>query len=51
MYSLFFLITMLTGKTEFKNNMTMKEKIHLFKSGRIPDKFVEKYRKKYFNDS
>jgi hypothetical protein len=50
MYSLFFLITMLTGKTEFKNNMTMKEKIHLFKSGRIPDKFVEKYRKKYFND-
>ena len=51
MYSLFFIITMLTGKTEVKENMKVGEKIKLFKSGRISDKHMEKYRKKYFNDS
>jgi len=42
---------MLTGKTEVKDKMTVKEKIKLFKSGRISDKHMEKYRKKYFNHS
>jgi hypothetical protein len=50
MYSLFFIITMLTGKTEFSNNMSMKEKIELFSNEKIPDKYVEHYRKVYFND-
>lgn len=51
MYSLFFIITMLTNKTELNKNknMTFKDKIKLFKKTRIPDKYVEKYRKKYFN--
>jgi hypothetical protein len=49
MYSLFFIITMLTSETEFHKNMTMKDKLKLFRSKRIPDKYVEKYRKIYFN--
>ena len=49
MYSLFFIITMLTSKTEFKKRMSLKDKFKLFKKTRIPDKYVEKYRKKYFN--
>lgn len=51
MYSLFFIITMLTGKTEMKANMNTKEKLKLFKSGRISDNYMEQYRKKYFNHS
>jgi hypothetical protein len=50
MYSLFFIITMLTGETEFEKNLTQKQKIRFFKEKRIPDKYVEKYRKIYFND-
>jgi hypothetical protein len=48
-YSLFFIITMLTGKTEFDNNMTMKKRIHLFKKKRLDDAYIEKYRNIYFN--
>jgi hypothetical protein len=49
MYSLFFIITMLTSRTEFKKRMSLKDKFRLFKRIDIPDKYVEKYRKKYFN--
>jgi Ulp1 protease family, C-terminal catalytic domain len=49
MYSLFFIITFLTGNTEFKKNMTIDEKIQLFQKASIPDKYVEKYRTIYFN--
>ena len=51
MYSLFFIITMLTNSTEFKKKMSLKDKLSLFKKKRIPDKYVEKYRKIYFNSS
>ena len=50
MYSLFFIITMLTHNTEFKNFKTHKEVIKFFKRGRISDKFIEKYRNVYFNN-
>jgi hypothetical protein len=50
MYSLFFNITMLTGEVDDKK-MSMKQRIYLFKKGNIRDKYVEKYRKKYFNHS
>lgn len=49
MYSLFFIITMLTGKTDFNKKMTMRDKIKLFTKKSIPDKYVAKYRKIYFN--
>lgn len=50
-YSLFFIITMLTGKTEFTRGvMSMRQKLHLFRQRTIPDKYVEKYRGVYFND-
>lgn len=50
MYSLFFNIAMLTGEVDDKK-MSMKQRIYLFKKGNIRDKYVEKYRKKYFNHS
>jgi hypothetical protein len=59
MYSLFFIITMLTGKlTEklpgkthvTKTKLSVKERIHLFLKTKIPDNIVFKYRKLYFND-
>jgi len=51
MYSLFFIITMLTGKTpEIKETMSMKRRIDLFLKTRIPDKVVFDYRALYFND-
>jgi len=50
MYSLFFIITMLTDKTKHKN-MNMKQKLDLFNKQHIPDKYVEKYRKIYFNSN
>jgi hypothetical protein len=40
---------MLTSKSESNKKMTMKDKIRLFTKKSIPDKYVEKYRKKYFN--
>lgn len=48
MYSLFFIITLLTGKI---NNIPIKspeEKIDLFRKPRIPDNYVSKFRKIYF---
>ena len=48
MYSLFFLITLLTGKI---NNIPVKsldEKLDLFRKPRIPDKYVSNFRKIYF---
>lgn len=50
MYSLFFILTMLTSKTEFKKRMSMQDKLNLFQKKNIPDKYVEKYRKKYYNN-
>jgi hypothetical protein len=49
MYSLFFIITMLTGETEFDKSLTLQEKLDLFTNVKIPDKYVEKYRERYFN--
>jgi hypothetical protein len=57
MYSLFFVITQLTGEIEYldtdgniaKKILTPKEKIELFTKEIIPDSYVEKYRKLYFN--
>ena len=50
-YSLFFIITMLTGKTNFQTNMTFQDKLNLFKKHRIPDKYIQRYRHLYFNQS
>ena len=49
MFSLFFIITFLTGETDFQKNMTMDDKIALFMRKSIPDKYVRKYRTLYFN--
>jgi hypothetical protein len=50
-YSLFFIITMLTGKTPLaRGDMNTRQKIHLFKRRTIPDKYIEQYRNVYFND-
>ena len=49
-YSLFFIITMLTGEAEGRKLATMQDKVQFFKKKRIPDKYVHKYRKIYFND-
>ena len=48
-YSLFFIITMLTNKTKFNPNMSFEDKLKLFQKHRIPDKYVERYREVYFN--
>lgn len=51
MYSLFFIITMLTGKTSFtKGILSMKKRRELFLKSKIPDNIVFQYRKVYFND-
>jgi Ulp1 protease family, C-terminal catalytic domain/Vaccinia virus I7 processing peptidase len=50
MYSLFFIITMLTNHTDDQKFKNYKEKIMFFKKTRIPDKYVENLRWKYFND-
>lgn len=65
MYSLFMIITMLTEETECQiaktcskkmekrnevKKRSVKELLHLFQKEPIPDKYVEKYRKIYFND-
>lgn len=49
-YSLFFIITMLTGTHTTRSRMNMRQKIRLFKRHTIPDKYIEKYRNVYFND-
>jgi hypothetical protein len=51
MYSLYFIITMLTGNAGSKKNMTVAQKIKTFRGGRIPDKCMEKFRKVYFNEA
>ena len=49
-YSLFFIITMLTGRSRLmRGKMSMQKKLHLFKNRTIPDKYIEKYRNVYFN--
>ncbi len=48
-YSLFFIVTMLTKNTEIQSNMGLRERLDLFLKHRIPDKFMETYRAKYFN--
>lgn len=51
MYSLFFIITMLTGKIGTNSRKTpLAKRIHFFKGGNIEDKYIEGYRKIYFND-
>jgi hypothetical protein len=51
MYSLFFIITMLTGETVFtKGKLSNKARRDLFLKRRIPDKTVFGHRKIYFND-
>lgn len=49
MYSLYFIITMLTGKSGRRKFKTVDDKITYFKTERIPDTYVFKHRKKYFN--
>ncbi len=51
MYCLFFIITMLTGDSGFEKNMSLDEKIMLFKDAKIPDKYVEYYRNEYYNSN
>jgi hypothetical protein len=48
-YSTFFIVTMLTGKSWFKDNLTIDEKIDLFKNNPIPDDFINQYRYIFFN--
>lgn len=50
MYSLFFIVSLLTREVENKP-MKPKQLLNMFKgSKRIPDKYVEKYRSIYFNE-
>ena len=49
MYSLYFLITMLTGETEGKVFKNYMQKIRYFKDKRIPDRNMKRYRQIYFN--
>lgn len=50
MYSLFFLITMITNRAGKKKFTNYNKKIEFFKKNVIPDNYVFKYRNKYFND-
>jgi hypothetical protein len=51
MYSLFFIITMLTGKIPFSKGIaSLKKRRELFLNSKIPDNVVFGYRKIYFND-
>jgi hypothetical protein len=49
MYGLFFIIVMLTGKTDDKVFANYNEKIDFFKVRRISDTYVTRFRKRYFN--
>ena len=49
MYSLFFIITMLTGEKEGEK-LDIQQRIKLFSKDKLPDKFAEKYRDIYFNE-
>jgi len=50
MFSLFFIITMLSNKADNKIFHNTNEKINFFKNKRIPDKYVFRFRKIYFNE-
>jgi hypothetical protein len=50
MYTLYFIITMLTGETEGRKFNNVNEKIHFFKNKRIPDNYMKRYRNIYFNN-
>jgi hypothetical protein len=50
MFSLFFIITMLSNKAEKRVFKNYVDKIKFFKDKRIPDSYVFKYRKIYFNE-
>jgi hypothetical protein len=50
MYSLFFIISMLTGKVPDGHLKTKQDKINYFTESRIPDDFVFKFRNQYFNE-
>jgi hypothetical protein len=50
MYSLFFLITMLSNKVNNKKFKNVKQKIDYFTKKRISDRFVFQKRKQYFNE-
>ena len=49
MYSLFFIITMMTNKHDDVEFKSLHEKIEFFKKYRIPDDYVEELRFEYFN--
>lgn len=58
MYSLFFIITMLTGNfinsmltgnTDIKTNLSLEDKLLLFQKKKIDDESISQYRKIYFN--
>ena len=49
MYSLFFIITMLTNKHDNIEFKSLHEKIEFFKKYKIPDDYVEELRFEYFN--
>ena len=49
-YSLYFIITMLTGKDGTNNSFNnYRDKIAYFRGKRIPDNYISEFRKKYFN--
>jgi hypothetical protein len=50
MFSLFFIITMLTNRVGEKVFKNFVYKINFFKDRRIPDKYVFRFRKIYFNE-
>lgn len=50
MYSLFFIITMLINRTDDRVFDNWRKKVAFFKHHRIPDKYVENLRWKYFNN-
>lgn len=50
MYSLYFIITMLTHETSGGRQLNTKDKIRYFTKVRIPDSHVFKHRKRYFNE-
>jgi hypothetical protein len=49
MYSLYFIITMLTEKINGKH-VSLEKRLNMFRNKKIPDKYIEQYRKIYFNE-
>ena len=50
MFSLFFIISMLSNKADNRVFKNTADKIKFFKNRRIPDKYVFRFRKIYFNE-